>query len=506
MMDGKIFGISLLLVGLCLFLAITQPGEFLKPNNIENLLERTAMYGILGIGVAFVIITSGIDLSVGSIVCLSACLLPMFLRVSYLPPDEHRVLAVEAAEKRIVLPGNVNTFQPGDEIRFYDGRRARVAALTVTAVNPHRHKTLAATAIQVDKPLSKDDDRGKIAKFYAIQSFRKLTAEGESAPPRSLITIAGDNHRLQPRDQMDLVHPAGRLKRCVILSAEVIGSDTQLQIKGDLGQLDNLWAAIPRKRRQRMPIVLAVGLVLAIGAGLGAIHGLLVTKMRLQPFIVTLCGLLIYRGLARWLVDEEPQGFGQEYNESLSLVAQGKFVLFRTESYDFGIPYLFFILVVLALLAAVFLNKTIWGRYLMALGRNEAAARFSGINTHRLTIFAYVICTFFASLGGMLFALDSNSVSPSSYGNWYELYAIAAAVLGGCSLRGGEGGILGVVIGTAVMQTLRNLIVLKGITDALEFSVIGAVILVGVIGDELIKRFAERRRTRVAARVQKDPE
>ena len=148
----------------------------------------------------------------------------------------------------------------------------------------------------------------------------------------------------------------------------------------------------------------------------------------------------------------------------------------------------------MTVLAAVFLNKTIFGRYMLALGRNEEAARFSGINTDRMTIIAYVICTCMAALGGILFAVDSNSVAPSSFGNFFELYAIAAAVLGGCSLRGGEGGILGVVIGTAVMQTLYNLIVLMKISDTLEFAIIGMVILLGVIADEVIKRTVARKR------------
>jgi ribose transport system permease protein len=97
-------------------------------------------------------------------------------------------------------------------------------------------------------------------------------------------------------------------------------------------------------------------------------------------------------------------------------------------------------------------------------------------------------------LAGILFALDSNSVSPSSFGNFFELYAIAAAVLGGCSLRGGEGTILGVVVGTAVMQVLNNLILLMKISDELEFAIIGLVILLGVIGDEVVRRWSARRK------------
>ena len=147
-------------------------------------------------------------------------------------------------------------------------------------------------------------------------------------------------------------------------------------------------------------------------------------------------------------------------------------------------------------LGAILLNRTIYGRYLLALGGNEEAARYSGINTNRMTGLAYLICSGLAGLGGMLFVLDVNSAQPVDFGNFYELYAIAAAVLGGCSLRGGEGSILGVVIGAAVMRVLYNSINLLGIPTQLEFAIIGGVILVGVVVDELVKRLVARSRVR----------
>ena len=153
------------------------------------------------------------------------------------------------------------------------------------------------------------------------------------------------------------------------------------------------------------------------------------------------------------------------------------------------------ILAIVAIIAAVFLNYTIYGRYLLALGRNEQAAKYSGINTDRMIILAYAICGFTSGLGGLLFVLDVNSAQPSDFGNFYELYAIAAAVLGGCSLRGGEGAILGVIFGAALMQVLRNMIILIDfIPQNIEYAVIGAVILIGVSVDEIVKRFAARRR------------
>lgn len=238
------------------------------------------------------------------------------------------------------------------------------------------------------------------------------------------------------------------------------------------------------------PAGTAVLAVLVISLVIGLFHGLLITRLRLQPFVVTLCGLLLYRGLARWLTADQVQGFGTAH-EGLRLLATGRMPL----AAGFALPVPFLIVVVIGVLAALFLNRTIWGRYLLALGNNEEAARYSGVPIEAMVILAYVLCAFTAGVGGILFALDVNSVQPASQGNFYELYAIAAAVLGGCSLRGGEGSILGVLIGAAVMRVLYNAINVLGIPTQLEFAIIGTVILAGVVADELIRRLAARRRT-----------
>jgi ribose transport system permease protein len=248
-----------------------------------------------------------------------------------------------------------------------------------------------------------------------------------------------------------------------------------------------------------VPVVLCA--VLAVSLLIGFAHGLLITKMRLQPFVVTLCGLLLYRGLARFVTDDQSQGFGSAH-DGLRSIAIGKLWLVpqvKQAGTDrlvggFAVPVSVFFLIGIAVVAAIFLNRTIWGRYLLAIGRNETAARYSGINTDRMKILAYVVCSLLGGVGGILFSLNLNSTQPSGLGEFYELYAIAAAVLGGCSLRGGEGTILGVIIGTAVMRVLYNAINILGIPTHLEFAIIGTVILAGVIADELVKRIATKRR------------
>jgi ribose transport system permease protein len=222
---------------------------------------------------------------------------------------------------------------------------------------------------------------------------------------------------------------------------------------------------------------LAAAMVLGVSMLLGLAHGLLVTRAKLQPFIVTLCGLLIYRGVARFIAKDGTKGFsGAEGIEPLRHFASGKL---------FGVPAPFVILMMLSVVMWFVLHRSIYGRYLLAVGRNEQAARFSGINTKLVTASAYIIAALLTGVSGIMIAFYTNSISPSNHGNFYELYGIAAAVLGGCSLRGGEGSVIGIVIGTALLLVLQNLVNLLGIPSSLNFAVMGAVVLFGVLADQI---------------------
>jgi len=266
----------------------------------------------------------------------------------------------------------------------------------------------------------------------------------------------------------------------------IITGGIDLSIGSVIGLVGSLMAWLLTHKGWSVPATLLAVVLVSLFIGLS--HGLLITKVRLQPFVVTLCGLLLYRGITRYITDDQSQGFGSSF-DGLRQLAIGKLQITGT----FALPFSVFILLAVAVLAHVFLERTIWGRYLLALGRNETAARFSGIDTDRMKILAYVICSLVAGVGGILFSLNLNSIQPSGLGEFYELYAIAAAVLGGCSLRGGEGTIIGVIIGTAVMRVLYNAINILGIPTHLEFAIIGAVILAGVVADELVKRLAAKR-------------
>jgi ribose transport system permease protein len=227
---------------------------------------------------------------------------------------------------------------------------------------------------------------------------------------------------------------------------------------------------------------LAVVAIIGLAAFLGAVHGLLITRLRLQPFVVTLCGLLVYRGLARFIADDETKGFGD---------AAGFRTLQRlTTGSLFGVPTPFVAMAIIGVVMWVVLHRSVYGRHLFATGRNEVASRFSGIDVRRVVVSAYVILGILTGISAIIFAFYTNSISPSSHGSFFELYGIAAAVLGGCSLRGGEGSIVGILLGTTLLQVLQNLVNLLGIPSSLNFAVMGGVILVGVVGDQILQRRA----------------
>jgi len=222
---------------------------------------------------------------------------------------------------------------------------------------------------------------------------------------------------------------------------------------------------------------LAMAAVLILGASIGLFNGLLVTRVGLQPFVVTLCGLFMFRSAARWVAGDKPKGLGTQFVEWKQLLA-GSFL---------GLPIPLLILLFLAGIAILFLHFSVYGRYFYALGSNERAARYSGIATDRYRLMAYVLCSTLGAFCSILMLMKYNTATPSTTGEFYELYAIAGAVLGGCSLRGGEGTVPGILIGTSILVILPNLATMWGVPNTLNNFVIGGALLLGAILDEVLR-------------------
>ncbi len=546
---NKILGIFGLLIFVCLFTTVLND-SFVGQYNLYNTTRWSALFGILSIGVAFVIITGGIDLSIGSVVGLVACLLPMLVVEQGYSPTAAVLIVMLVAGAIGLLHGLLITrldLQPfvvtlcgllfyrgfarwltdDGTLGFgqdYDGLRLLAIGKPCSwatmllgggiglfgyglwnlgRLRPHGDQHIGG-------PQDRDRDIERKISAWSIPAIGVLLAVAgssrfwqgwESGPGTPLFEIAGykirslgievsENAALMPSTVMKyggtvLFVPtllafllwawqsdAGRVKKPLAL---VIGSLILLTLC--------VWQLVPLFRSAAADDRWQVGAVEVSGEML---------KTVLMMIVFVIVGGVI--GSVGWLISAAGTASGKSKALTPALVATGVMALLgQTQLAATMVPMPMLILIALAIVASIFLNRTVYGRYLLALGRNEEAARYSGINTKRMIVVAYVLCSLAAGLGGILFAVDVNSVQPSGFGNFYELYAIAAAVLGGCSLRGGEGNILGVVIGAAVMRVLYNAINILGISTKLEFAIIGMVILAGAIVDVVVKRIVAKR-------------
>jgi ribose transport system permease protein len=261
-------------------------------------------------------------------------------------------------------------------------------------------------------------------------------------------------------------------------------------------------------RDAKLPPMLSLLVVLFGGVVIGLVHGLLVTRLKLQPFLVTLCGLFIYRGLARIIGQEKTVGIQEirvsvpDFADSLNFLRTN--LIGKDLDGELNFPMQIVVLLVLTILVGIVLHGSVYGRYCYAIGHNEVAARYAGINTDRQRLWVYVLCSTLAALGGVLTILDYGSVTPAQSGETWELYAITGAVLGGCTLRGGEGTVIGMALGAAVLPLLRNLITFVGATefvqkiipkiDSVIPVIIGLTLLLGTIVDEFFRRRSNTRK------------
>jgi ribose transport system permease protein len=228
-----------------------------------------------------------------------------------------------------------------------------------------------------------------------------------------------------------------------------------------------------------LPIFLGILAGLGTGAICGLANGALIARLKIPPFIATLGMLNIAKGLSLVISGVKPIYFldAPEFNN----VAMGSIIP------GVNIPNAVVIMFGAAIVAAIILNKTVLGRYTFALGSNEEATRLSGVNVNRWKIAVYTLTGIFSGLAGVVIASRVNSAQPA-LGQGYELDAIAAAVIGGTSLSGGEGTILGTVIGALIISTLSNGLRIMSVPQEWQTVVTGAIIILAVYLDIVRRR------------------
>ncbi|EKF9166703.1 ribose ABC transporter permease [Vibrio cholerae] len=223
-----------------------------------------------------------------------------------------------------------------------------------------------------------------------------------------------------------------------------------------------------------VPVLVAVPTALLAGAALGAISGIIIAKGKVQAFIATLVTMTLLRGVTMVYTDGRPISTG--FTDTADT-----FAWFGT-GYALGIPVPVWLMVVVFAGAWYLLNHTRFGRYVYAVGGNESATRLSGINVDRVKIGVYAICGLLAALAGIIVTSRLSSAQPTA-GMGYELDAIAAVVLGGTSLMGGKGRIMGTLIGALIIGFLNNALNLLDVSSYYQMIAKAVVILLAVLVD-----------------------
>ena len=227
-------------------------------------------------------------------------------------------------------------------------------------------------------------------------------------------------------------------------------------------------------RADTYPLVVPLGLGLLVGLAFGAFNGLVITKGKVPPFIVTLGTMTIGRGLALILSKGRPIS---NLSDAFNYIGGGNL---------FGIPLPIVILVIVFIICTLLLKKTIMGRYVYAVGGNELAARASGISVNRVKMFVYTLGGGLAALGGIILTSRISTGQPN-VGIGFELSAIAAAIIGGTSTSGGVGSITGTLLGALLIGVISNSLDLLNVTSYYQSVLMGLIIIGAVLLDSLNK-------------------
>ena len=238
--------------------------------------------------------------------------------------------------------------------------------------------------------------------------------------------------------------------------------------------------------REEMTPAVATALVLAVGLAAGALNGIIITGLRLVPFIVTLGTMLVFRGLAEQIAHQDKIALRDAPQWLATLLdppAKGSFQLMATGAW---------LVVLLGIGLAIVMHFTIFGRHVFAIGSNEATARLCGINVPRTKIIVYALGGLFVAIAGLFSFSDLRNQGDPEAGLGMELDIIAAVVIGGGSLSGGRGSVLGSIIGALTMTTLRSGCVYAQVSDPIQKIIIGGIIIAAVAVDQFTQSRMKR--------------
>lgn len=287
------------------------------------------------------------------------------------------------------------------------------------------------------------------------------------------LSIASPDHFLSKTNLSSVVRQTAVINLMALgMTLVIISGGIDLSV-GAILAMGGLLGTMAMAKGQ--PILMGVLIGVFAGCVCGFFNGFLTTKLKINPFIVTLGTLGILRGTTLIISNGLPV---HEIPPAFSYLGEGNLL---------GVPFVLWVLVICAVLVHVILEHTRLGRYAFSIGSNPDAAYYAGIPVAFHTTAVYAICGMLTGLGGMIEASRLMTGQPTA-GQGYELQAIAAVVIGGGSLRGGEGSVIGTLVGAFIMGLLANGSDLLGISPYLQQAIIGATIIIAVSFDELRKR------------------
>lgn len=221
------------------------------------------------------------------------------------------------------------------------------------------------------------------------------------------------------------------------------------------------------------PLIAAIVTGLIVAAAVGLLNGLCITRLHMSPFVPTLATLSIARSLALIITRGRPISIYGQQQEAFLWIGGGDIL---------GVPNPFILFVIMAVIFWILLSRTVWGRHVYAVGGNERTARLTGLNVDRLKVVVYVLSAICAGIAGVV-QVSYLSSATADLGTGEELAVIAATVIGGTNLAGGEGTILGTVVGAIILEVLRNGLLLFGVDPYWQGVFVGAVIILAVSVD-----------------------